>query len=362
MRKLTSTLRRVLLGLCLVVAAVSPAAAEEPLKVAFVFLGPIGDGGWTYQTNLGRLALEKALGSKIKTTYVENVPETADAERVIRQLAADGNKIIFTTSFGYGESVLKVAKMFPQVHFEHVNGFKTAANVVNYQPRFEEGFYLLGIIAGRMTKANTLGFIGSFPIPDVVRDANAFTLGAQSVNPKIKTKVIWVNTWYDPGKERQAAEALIALGSDVLAQNTDSPAAIQAAEAKGIYAFALDSDMSKYGPKAHLTASTEDWSGYFIQETNLVLDGKWTGNRQTRWGLKEGMVALALFNPAIPASVVAEVDAKKKELIDGTLNPFKGPLKDNTGKVRVAPGATMSTPDYMSINWYVEGIDGSLPK
>ena len=351
-----------LLGVALLVAAVSFARAADPLKVAFVFLGPIGDGGWTYQTNEGRLALEKAMGAQIKTVYVENVPETADAERVLRQLAVDGNQLIFACSFGYGESVLKVAKMFPKVHFEHVNGFKTAANVVNYQPRFEEGFYLLGIIAGRTTKSNTLGFIGSFPIPDVVRDANAFTLGAQSVNPKIRTKVIWVNTWYDPGKERQAAEALIALGADVLAQNTDSPAAIQAAEAKGIHAFALDSDMSKYGPKAHLTASTEDWSGYFIQETKMVLAGTWTGNRQTRWGLKEGMVVLSPFNPSIPADVIKEVNAKKAALIDGSFDPFKGPLKDNTGAVRVAAGAKMSTPDYMSINWYVEGIDGTLPK
>lgn len=352
---------KLLVGLCLL-AATAGASAEEPLKVAFVFLGPIGDGGWTYQTNQGRLGLEKAMGSKIKTTFVENVPETADAERVLRQLAMDGNTLIFACSFGYGESVLKVAKQFPKVHFEHVNGFKTAPNVVDYQPRFEEGFYLLGIIAGRMTKSNTLGFIGSFPIPDVVRDADAFTLGAQSVNPKIQTKVIWVNTWYDPGKERQAAEALIGLGADVLSQNTDSPAAIQAAEAKGIYAFALDSDMSKYGPKSHLTASTEDWSGYFIQETNMVLNGTWTGNRQTRWGLKEGMVAIAPINPAVPPDVVKEVEAKKQAFIAGTLNPFKGPLKDNTGKVRVAAGATMSVPDYMSINWYVEGIDGTLPK
>jgi basic membrane protein A and related proteins len=359
MRRTIASIIKLLAGSLLLAAAA--AHADEPLKVAFVFLGPIGDGGWTYQTNQGRLGLEKALGAKVKTTYVENVPETADAERVLRQLAVDGNTLIFACSFGYGESVLKVAKQFPKVKFEHVNGFKTAANVVDYQPRFEEGFYLLGIIAGRMTKTNTLGFIGSFPIPDVVRDADAFTLGAQSVNPKIKTKVIWVNTWYDPGKERQAAEALLGLGADVLAQNTDSPAAIQAAEAKGAYAFALDSDMSKYGPKAHLTASTEDWTGYFVQEANMVLNGTWTGNRQTRWGLKEGMVAMSPFNAAIPADVIKQVNTAKQGLTDGTLNPFKGPLKDNTGKVRVASGTTMPTKDYMSINWYVDGVDGTVP-
>ena len=336
--------------------------AADPLKVAFVYLGPVGDGGWTYQHDQGRLALQKAMGSKIQTTFVENVPETADAERVLRQLAADGNQLIFATSFGYMESVLKVAKQFPKVHFEHVNGFKTAANVVTYQPKFDEGFYLLGVVAGKMTKTNTLGFIGSFPIPDVVRDADAFMLGAKSVNPKANLKVVWVSTWYDPGKERQAAETLIAQGADVLSQNTDSPAGIQAAEAKGVYAFALDSDMSKYGPKAHLTASTEDWSGYYIQETQKVLDGTWTGNRMTRWGLKEKMVVMAPMNAAIPPDVIKLVDAKKAAIADGSFDPFKGPLKDNAGAMKVPAGAKMPEKDFMSINWYVEGIDGTVPK
>ena len=347
-------------GVALSCAAMS--ASADPLKVAFVYLGPVGDGGWTYQHDQGRQALEKAMGSKIKTTFVENVPETADAERVLRQLAADGNELIFATSFGYMESVLKVAKQFPKVHFEHVNGFKTAPNVVTYQPKFDQGFYLLGVIAGKMTKSNTLGFIGSFPIPDVVRDADAFELGALSVNPKAKLKTVWVSTWYDPGKERQAAETLIAQGADVLSQNTDSPAGIQAAEAKGVYAFALDSDMSKYGPKAHLTASTEDWSKYYIQETQLVLDGKWTGARQTRWGLKEGMVKMAPFNAAVPADVIKLVDAKKAAISDGSFDYFAGPLKDNTGAVRVPAGKVLPVADMMSINWYVDGIEGTVPK
>jgi len=351
-----------LTALALLSGASFSALAADPLKVAFVYLGPVGDGGWTYQHDQGRQALEKALGAKIKTTFVENVPETADSERVLRQLAADGNTLIFACSFGYMESVLKVAKQFPKVHFEHVNGFKTAANVVTYQPKFDEGFYLLGVIAGKMTKSNTLGFIGSFPIPDVVRDADAFTLGAQSVNPKVKLKVVWVSTWYDPGKERQAAETLIAQGADVLSQNTDSPAGIQAAEAKGVYAFALDSDMSKYGPKAHLTASTEDWSGYYIQETTKVLDGTWTGNRMTRWGLKEKMVVMAPMNPAVPADVVKLVEAKKAAIASGSFDPFKGPLKDNTGKLRVAAGAKMPEAEFMSINWYVDGVEGTVPK
>jgi nucleoside-binding protein len=245
----------------------------EPLKIAFVYLGPVGDGGWTYQHDQGRIALQKALGDKVKTTYVENVPESADAERVIRQLAADGNKLIFTTSFGYMEPTLKVAKLFPKVYFEHATGYKTAPNMATYQTRFYEGAYLLGVIAGKMTKTNVLGFVGSFPIPEVVRNLDAYTLGARSVNPKIKTKVIWVDTWYDPGKERQAAETLVAQGADMLAQNTDSPAVVQVAEEKKVHAFGWDSDMAKYGPHAELTANTENWGVYYIQEAKRVLNG-----------------------------------------------------------------------------------------
>jgi simple sugar transport system substrate-binding protein len=337
-------------------------AAAAPLKVAFVYVGPVADGGWSYQHNLGRLALEKQYGPQIATTYVESVPETADAERVIRQLAAKDYALIFATSFGYMEPTLKVAKLFPKVHFEHASGYKSAANVVTYEARFYEGAYLLGVLAGRTTKSNTLGFVGSFPIPEVIRNIDAFTLGARSVNPKIHTKVVWVDTWYDPGKERQSAEALAGLGSDVIAQNTDSPASIQLAQEKGIYAFSIDSDMTKYGPKSHLTGTTEDWSGYYIQETQKVLDGSWTGMRQARWGLKEGMVVMAPLNPAIPPEAVKVFEQKKKGLIDGTLNPFKGPLKDNTGTIKLAEGATMPVGEFMSINWYVQGIDGSVPK
>jgi basic membrane protein A len=346
----------------LMVTVSAAALADEPLKVAFVYLGPRGDGGWTQQHDMGRLGLEKAMGDKIKTTFVENVPETADSERVFRQLAADGNKLIFATSFGYMEPLLKVAKLFPDVKFEHVNGFKTAANISVYEPRFEEGFYLIGTIAGQMTKSNTLGFIGSFPIPSVVRNINSMTLGAQAVNPKVKTKAIWVNTWYDPGKERQAADTLIAEGADNVAQNTDSPASIQAAQEKGTYAFSIDADMSSFGKKAQLSGTTEDWSGYYIAETKKVLDGSWTGNRHTRWGLKEGMVVMAPLNPAIPPEAVKVFETKKAALIAGTLNPFGGPIKDNTGKEMVAAGAAMPEATFNSLNWYVEGIDGSVPK
>ncbi len=346
----------------LMLAAPVPAFAAEPLKVAFVYFGPRGDGGWTQQHDVARLKLEEALGSAIKTTFVENVPETADSERVFRQLAADGNKLIFATSFGYMEPLQKVSKLFPDVKFEHVNGFKTAANISVYEPRFEEGFYLIGVIAGQMTKTNTLGFIGSFPIPTVLRNIDAMTLGAQSVNPKIKTKAIWVNTWYDPGKERQAADTLIAQGADAVAQNTDSPASIQAAQEKGTYAFSIDADMSSFGKKAQLTGSTEDWSGYYIAETKKVLDGSWTGNRRTRWGIKEGLVVMAPLNPDITPAAVKIFEEKKAKIISGELKPFAGPIKDNTGKEMVAAGATMADATASSLNWYVEGIEGSIPK
>src|SRR5258708_4832191 len=335
------------LSLCittgLMVTAPVAAFAAEPLKVAFVYLGPRGDGGWTQQHDVARQKLEAALGSAIKTTFVENVPETADSERVFRQLAADGNKLIFATSFGYMEPLQKVSKLFPDV-------------------KFEQGLYLTGTIAGQMTKSNTLGFIGSFPIPSVVRNIDSMTLGAQAVNPKVKTKAIWVNTWYDPGKERQAADTLIAQGADNVAQNTDSPASIQAAQEKGTYAFSIDADMSSFGNKAQLSGTTEDWSGYYIAETKKVLDGSWTGNRHTRWGLKEGLVVMAPLNPDIPPAAVKVFEDTKAKIIAGTLNPFAGPIKDNGGKEMVAAGSVMPDATFSSLNWYVQGIEGNVPK
>ena len=339
-----------------------PAAAAEPLKIAFVYVDPVGDSGWTYQHDLGRRALEKALGSQIKTTYIENVPATADAERVIRQLAAMGNQLIFTTSFGYMDATLKVAKLFPKVHFEHASGFKTAANMVTYEARFYEGSYLLGVLAGRTTKTGTLGFVGSFPIPEVIRNINAWTLGARSVNPNVKVKVIWVDTWYDPGKERQAAETLIAQGADVLSQNTDSPSVVQAAEQKGVHAFGWDSDMAKYGPHSQLTANTENWGGYYIEEARKELAGTWTGARRTNGGIKEGMVVLTPLNASIPPDLATLVAQRKAAIAAGQLHPFAGPLKDNTGVVRTPAGVTLTETQLMSIDWFVEGVEGSVPK
>jgi simple sugar transport system substrate-binding protein len=356
--KLTAAIASAVLLLC----AAAPAPAAAPLKVAFVYVEPVGDGGWSYQHDLGRRALEKEFGAKIKTTYVENVPATADAERVIRQLAAAGNDMIFTTSFGYMEPTLKVAKLFPKVRFQHATGYKTAPNVATYEARFYEGAYLLGVLAGKTTKSNTLGFVGSFPIPEVIRNINAWTLGAKSVNPSIRVKVIWIDTWYDPGKERQAAETLIAQGADVLCQNTDSPAVVQAAEKKGVHAFGWDSDMAKYGPRAQLTANTENWAVYYIDEVRKVLDGKWTGGRNTAWGLKENMVVLTPLNAAIPADVAQLFEERKQAIRSGKLHPFSGPVKDNTGAIKVPAGSILATRDLMSINWYVNGIEGSVPK
>jgi basic membrane protein A and related proteins len=353
----------VLAGLMAAFAASPPVhAADEPIKVAFIYVDPVGDTGWSYQHDVARRELERVLGPKVKTTFVESVPATADAERVIRQLAVAGNQMIFTTSFGYMEPTLRVAKLFPKVKFEHATGYKTAANVVTYETRFYEGAYLLGVLAGKTTKSNTLGYVGSFPIPEVIRNINAFTLGARSVNPKATVKVIWVDTWYDPGKERQAAEALIAQGADVLGQNTDSPAIVQVAEKRGVHAFGWDSDMSKYGPTAQLTANTENWTDYYVDEINKAIAGTWTGGRQTAQGIKEKMVVLAPLNKSVPPDVVKLFNDKQRDIVDGKLVPFAGPLKDNTGAVKLAAGGALTHEQLMAINWYVEGVDGTIPK
>src|SRR5579871_1140336 len=318
------------LGLASVGAGVGTAA--EPLKMAFVYVGPVGDGGWTFAHDLGRKTLEKNLGSKVQTTYVENVPEGADAERVIRDLAAKGNKMIFTTSFGYMEQTLKVAKQFPKVEFYHATGFKSAPNVTIYNSRMYEPAYLAGIIAGHVSKKGVLGFVASFPIPEVVRNINAFTMGARTVNPKITTKVVWVSTWFDPSKERQAAETLIGQGADVLLQNTDSPSVLQTAQDKGVWAFGWDSDMTAYGPKAHLASAIEIWGGYYTKVAESTLSGK--PLKQTVWGgIKDGMNDLVSVNTAlVPDAAQKAVAAKKAEIVSGKWAVFTGPILGQDGK------------------------------
>ena len=344
--------------------APAPAAAApkaEPLKAAWVYVGPIGDAGWTFAHDLGRKAVEAEYGDKIKTTFVEKVPEGPDAERVIRDLAQQGNKIIFATSFGYMEPMLKVAKDFPDVKFEHATGYKTADNMRVYDARFYQDTYLAGMIAGKMTKTNTLGFVGSFPIPEVLRNINAFTLGAQAVNPKIKTKVVWVSTWFDPPKESEAAQTLINGGADVLLQNTDSTAVLQTADKAGKLAFGWDSDMSAFGGKAHLGSAIADWSNYYKKSIKEVMDGSWKGNTVTRWGVAEGQNDLIKISDAVPADVKAKVDEIKAGMKAGTFEVFTGPIKDSTGKERLAKGTAADDDWRGKIDFYVKGVEGKIP-
>jgi simple sugar transport system substrate-binding protein len=349
------------LAAALAIAGGSAALAEAPLKIGFVYVSPVGDAGWTYQHDLARKHLEQVYGNKIKTTFVESVPEGADAERVIRQLAADGNTLIFTTSFGYMNPTIKVAPQFPKVIFEHATGYKRAANVGTYSARFYEGRYVAGVVAGKMTKSNTIGYVAAFPIPEVVNGINAFTQGLRSVNPKGQVRVVWTSAWYDPGKEREAAETLISQGADVVTQHTDSTAVVQTAEEKGAWAIGYHSDMSKYGKRAHLTASTHNWNSYYVQEVKKVMDGAWKSG-DVWGGFKAGMVEMAPMNPAVPKEVAALAKERQDAIAAGKLHPFAGPLKDQAGKVRVPEGKAMTDPEILSMNWFVEGVVGQLPK
>ncbi len=342
-------------------AASAPAAKPEPLKIAFAYVGPVGDGGWTFAHDNGRKALEKEFGDKIKTSFVENVPESADAERVIRDMAGQGNKLVFGTTFGYMEPMLKVAADTKDVKFEHATGYKTAENMRTYDSRTYEGAYMAGVIAGKMTKTNTLGVVASIPIPEVIRNINSFTLGAQSSNPKVKTKVVWVNGWFDPPKETEAATSLINGGADVLFQNTDSPAVLKAAEAKGKRAFGWDSDMTAYGPKAHLASAVINWGPYYIKATKEALEGKWAGGTGAWWGVKEGAIDIVSIAEDVPADTKAAVAEVKKGLADGTFAIWKGPITDNTGKVQVAKDTVADDKFLGGLNFYVKGVEGKVP-
>ncbi|MBW4631415.1 MAG: BMP family ABC transporter substrate-binding protein [Iphinoe sp. HA4291-MV1] len=339
----------------------SPIAADEPLKVGFVYVGSVGDFGWTYAHDLGRREMEANLQEKVKTTFVENVSEGADAERVIRQLALEGNKLIFTTFFGYMNSTLKVAKDFKGVHFEHCTGYKRATNVGTYLGRFEEPRYLTGMIAGKMTKSNVIGFVGSYPIPEVIRGIGAFTQGLRETNPKAKVKVVWVLSWYDPAKEREAAQALVSLGADILAQHTDSAAPIQLAEEKGIYAFGHNSDMSRFGARACLTSALNKWGKFYTEKALAVINGTWQSD-EVWYGIAQEMVDIAPLNPVIPQDVQQLVMAKRDEFVKGAAHPFDGPVKDQKGVVRVLKGQALSDKEQLLMDWYVEGIEGSIPK
>ena len=335
-------------------------AADAPFKVGFVYVTPIGDAGWTFQHDSARKEMKKALGDKVDTKYVESVPEGADAERVIRELANDGYQLIFTTSFGYMNPTLKVAKLYPKTYFEHATGYKRDKNVGTYNARFYEGRYLAGMVAGNMTKSGVAGYVAAFPIPEVVMGINAFTRGMRSVNHSAQVKVIWVNSWYDPGREREAADTLVSQGADVLTHHTDSTAVVQAAEAKKIYAVGYHSDMSKYGPTAHLTAVTHQWGAYYTKTVQDAMNGKWKPD--DLWGgIKEGMIKMAPFNAVVPKNVQDKVSQTTEEIRTGKFHPFTGPVVDNEGKERLAAGKVMSDDVLSKMDYYVEGVQGKLP-
>ncbi len=336
-------------------------SASGPLKIAFAYVGPVGDGGWTFAHDNARKAVEKEFGDKVQTSFVEKVPEAADAERVFRDMASQGNKLIFGTTFGYMEPMLKVAADLKDVKFEHATGYKQADNMRTYDSRTYEGAYMAGVIAGGMTKTNTLGVVGSVPIPEVVRNIDSFTMGAQSVNPKIKTKVVWVNEWFNPPKETEAAQSLINGGADVLMQNTDSSAVLQTAAKAGKYAFGWDSDMTAYAPNAHLASAVINWAPYYIKATREALDGSWKGGGATWWGVKEGAIDIVSISDKVPAEVKTKVDAVKAGLKDGSFVIWKGPIMSNDGKEMVAAGTTADDKFLGGVNFFVKGVEGKVP-
>jgi simple sugar transport system substrate-binding protein len=338
---------------------VSSTSHAEPLKAGFVYVSPITEAGWTRQHEEGRKAVDKALGVTVKTTFVENVAEGADAERVIRDLAREGHKIIFTPSFGYMEPTLKVAQEFPQVKFESITGYKTAPNVAVANARYYEGRYLAGVAAGRMTRTDLAGYVAGFPIPEVLQGINAFALGMRSVNPRAQVKVVWLNLWFDPSKEREAAMTLFNQNVDVIAFHTGSTAVMAAAQERGKMAVAYHSDMRTVAPDAQIIAVTHEWGAYYTARVKAVQQGQWqTGNA---WGgVKEGMVRVGDFGPHVPKAVQQEVLAKQKQVASGQLKPFAGPITDNEGKLVVPAGQALSDVQILSMNYLVASVQGKI--
>jgi len=356
-------MRKSLLALAaglLLAGSVSVASADDKLKVGFIYLGPIGDLGWTYQHELARQAMVKEFGDKIETTYLENVPEGPDAERAIEQLVRAGNKLIFTTSFGYMDPTLKVAKKYPNVHFEHATGYKRDKNMSTYSSKWYQGRYIQGLIAAKMSKSGVLGYIGSFPIPEVVSGINATMIAAQTINPNIKVKIIWANTWFDPGKEADAAKALIDQGADVIMQHTDSPAAMQIASERGKLAFGQDSEMIKFGPKTQLTSILDTWGPYYIERVKAELNGTWK-SEDTWGGLDSHMFAMAPYTN-MPDDVKKMAEDAQAAITAGTLHPFKCPVIGQDGKeIECKGGANLDAGQILGMNFYVKGIDDKLP-
>jgi simple sugar transport system substrate-binding protein len=335
-----------------------PVRAADKLKVGFIYTGPIGDFGWSYQHDVGRKAIEKALGDKVETAYVENVTEGPDAERTIEGLVRDGAKLVFTTSFGFMDPTIKVAARHPDVKFEHATGYKRTANVATYSGRFYEGRYVIGQMAGKVSKSGIVGYVGSFPIPEVISGINAFMLGAWSVRPDMKLKIVWAATWFDPGKEADAAKALIDQGADIITQHTDSPAAMQIAEQRGVKCFGQDSDMIKFGPHAQLSAIVDNWSDYYVARTKAVLDGTWKSG--DIWGHLGTMVVMAPYTN-VPDDVKAQAKATEDAIAAGKLHPFKGPIAKQDGTLVVKEGSVLPDGDILGMNWYVKGIEERPP-
>jgi simple sugar transport system substrate-binding protein len=343
------------------VQAQSPTKITEPIKAGFVYVSPITEAGWTKQHDEGRKAVERALGDKVKTTFVADVPEGADAERVIRDLAQQGHQIIFTPSFGYMEPTLKVAKEFPNVKFESVTGFKTAPNVAASNARYYEGRYLAGIAAGRMTKSNVAGYVAGFPIPEVLQGINAFTLGMRSVNPQATVKVVWLNAWFDPPKEREAAMALFNQDVDVIAFHTGSTAVMAAAQERGKMAVAYHSDMRKIGPDAQIIAVTHQWGEYYTARIQAALSGSWKSSNV--WGgVKDGMIRVGDFGPKVPKAVQDEILTKQKAVGSGQLKPFTGPITDNEGKLVLPAGQSLTDAQILNMNYLVQGVQGRVSR
>ena len=355
MRKLLAVLAG--LAMSLVVATASGA---DKLKIGFIYVGPIGDHGWTYQHDQGRLAVEEAFGDKVETIYVESVPEGPDAERAITRLARQGAGIIFTTSFGYMDPTIKVAKNFPDVKFEHGTGYKRADNVTTYSARFYEGRYVIGQIAARVSKSGVAGYIASFPIPEVVRGINSFMLGAQSINPDFKVKVVWVSTWFDPGKEADAAKVLIGQGADIITQHTDSTAPLQIAAEQGVVGFGQASDMIKFAPDSQLTSIIDDWAPYYVRRVQAVLDGTWK-SEDTWDGMGPGMVAMAPYTN-LPDDVVAMAKETQAKITSGEFHPFTGPIYKQDGSMAIGEGEVLDDGVLAGMNWYVKGVDDKLPQ
>jgi simple sugar transport system substrate-binding protein len=351
----------IMAGAALALGLAGAAFAQDKIKVGFIYVGPVGDGGWTYEHDQGRLALEAALGDQVETVYQESVPEGADAERAMTQMALAGADLIFTTSFGYMDPTLNVAAKFPNVKFEHATGFKRADNVSTYSARFYEGRAVQGLIAGRMTKTNKIGYIGSFPIPEVIRGINSSFLHAKRVNPDVEFSIIWVFTWFDPAKEADAAKALIEQGADVILQHTDSTAPQAAAEKAGnVITFGQASDMAEYAPSPRVSSIIDNWGPYYIARTQAVIDGTWTST-DTWDGIGAGMVGIGEITDAVPADVKAEAEALRDAIAAGEYFPFTGPINKQDGSVWLAAGEVADDGTLAGMSFYIEGLSGDIP-